>query len=152
MNREILFRGKWVDNGEWVEGDLIHGVNHKRGKIFILPIEGGVSSLSSGIDPIDGWEVIPETVGQFTGLTDKNGSKIFEGDIVKWDDRSNGKYWRIAEVKINPSLVFDCSEIKEFAGVKNSSDHVFRYGNFIYRDTHNHLEIISNIHDKPINP
>src|SRR5690606_36224993 len=83
MNREILFRGKRVDSGEWVEGDLIHGVNHKRGKIFILPIEGGVSSLSSGIDPIDGWEVLPETVGHFTGLTDKNGTKICEGDKTK---------------------------------------------------------------------
>ena len=83
--REIIFRGKRIDNGEWVEGDLIHGVNHKQGKIFILPIKGGVQSLATRIDPIDGFEVHPETVGQFTGMLDNNGKKIFEGDIVIYE-------------------------------------------------------------------
>lgn len=78
--REILFRGKRVDANEWVEGYLVRTVDDKT---IIVTRARDLDDF--GKFQIDSWEVLAGTVGQFTGLHDKNKKRIWEGDILKHD-------------------------------------------------------------------
>ena len=123
--REILFRGKQKSNGNWVHGDLSY---HRDGRMFIRCWD------RLEFDPTyNAYEVNPETVGQFTGLTDKNGKTIFEGDLVKAERICNGDAWVGTVVWWN-----GCFAIQ---GVKDK--------NIPAIDLFRGYEVIGNIHDNP---
>lgn len=134
--REILFRGKRCDNGEWLEGWYQPPVSGTH-------IDGRKENLGASIAFVDydGFLedafIIPETVGQFTGLTDKNGKKIFEGDIVLYPWNEQDKPERFT-IKFKDGQ-FVASPVKE------TED----YWDFMVGGYSKEMEIIGNIHDNP---
>jgi uncharacterized phage protein (TIGR01671 family) len=109
--RDITFRARRTDNGEWVEGNLvwIKNCNDEPYQCFII---SHLAYMEYG-EFDDTYQVLPETVGQFVGLTDKNGKKVFEGDIIKADN------WLHSYMKIY-TIVFEdggfCAKYKDEDG------------------------------------
>ena len=138
--REILFRGKRIDNGEWVEGAFL---NDRDGAFYICPAVSDISYGDGGNRRRIGcwYKVDPSTVGQFTGLTDKNGKRIFEGDIVRFAERRIGG----EDVSIVEQVGFDEGG---FCTNRYFLNNWLRNG--IYGITKlEGIEVIGNIHDNP---
>ena len=139
MQDRFLFRGKCVDTGRWMEGGyFVHyarqlspmGDYYKDGDIIHLICQSGFADWNMP-RPIQGIDVVPDTVGQCTGLRDKNGTLIFEGDICKsidglfliaWDDKK-------------------CAYLMRFHDYPNES----LYMEEMWKDS----EVIGNIYDNP---
>ena len=157
--REILFRGQTRRLGEkvWMNGEKVPS-NWVYGGIF----QGaGDFSVIYTYDPVDKYPVYSDTVGQFTGLTDKNGTKIFEGDIFKFPDEVWESYYTSCGTE------YDSWETENY-GVVGFSEYYGRYDFVQYKHNNNsvdadmhennclefvdfisNLEVIGNIHDNP---
>ncbi len=111
MKREILFKAKRIDNGEWVEGQYTYITNPltEDGKPIKHLICNGTNIFNDLIDP--------DTLCQYTGLTDKNGRKIWENDIVKCLKRTEG-YELYQVVWRNEFADFGVEPIKPKYGAK----------------------------------
>lgn len=118
--REILFKAKRWSDGKWVYGDL----NHLQDSVIIHWYNNGCRVAD---------EVDPSTVCQYTGLTDKNGKKIFDGDVVRRETDYYGKH----KVYDEPVVWEDDIE-KGFLGEPYTSGYCIHGGNW---------EVIGSIHD-----
>ena len=121
MKREILFRGKRLDNGQWVEGN-VQVPNKETLHVFNKWFMWDEKNIQRQVDP--------ETVGQFTGMTDKKGKKLFEGDV-----------YSMGEKNILYVVIFDKSQ---FIGkqVGNRSLAGLEYWK-------SDIEIVGSVHDNP---
>ena len=152
MMRKILFRGKRTFCNEWVYGDLGH-----------FPDRTKIDTHENG-QPWRGYDVFPETVGQFTGVYDTELTKIFEGDIVRFL-RYVGKIvfeegcFGIA-ISCNDAFDWDYidEEMKEYAGTNQITacfnDHFISLWEILWnfdcdQNICNVVEVIGNIHDNP---
>ena len=139
--REILFRGKRTDNGQWAEGFLV-----KRPSAVQI---GDCSPWYISVPPKDPedsgglWNVTAETVGQFTGLTDKNGKKIFEGDIVHILGNQDVEDWK--NVDYIALIAFLDGGFCAIDGT--IEEHAFR--RYALERMDFDMEVIGNIHDNP---
>ncbi len=125
--REILFRGKRVDNGEWAYGYYVHECGN---------LDETAKDWIEGC-PVGLYEVSPETIGQYTGLKDKNDAKIFEGDIVSMPGINDAPDLRVvAYSEYNARFI-------RLHNSPKSYDYVMNHG------CCDQYEIIGNIHDNP---
>ena len=135
MNREIKFRGKDIASNKWLFGDL----RHYKGDVCIFEHGGN-----------KGEQVKPETVGQFTGLKDKEDNKIFEDDIVyaEFEDKSNGLCligWNDEECAFGLMDEWEYRALKEGYTYPKFCNHTLL--NFLKKAKI--FKVIGNIHEDP---
>ena len=147
--REILFRGRQINNGHWIEGSLLidemdrcyigQTIFNKPSSCYTFAGGRQNGKTLTRFMGIGMAIVLPETIGQYTGLTDKNGKKIFEGDIVSTDIT---RPYLIVEFR-DGCFMFNCNDGgKDYYDIMlpilNEPQTQYLYG-----------EVIGNIHDNP---
>ena len=139
--REILFRGKRTGDEKWICGHLLEQNIPDCHSYIVMSIIAELDNRHIEIMDFDMNEVIPETVGQFTGLTDKNGVKIFEGDIVRYGTNTNR-----ADNEEIYEVVFETRGGSGYFGIRISEIETW---NFCLEVPAKLMEVIGNIHDNP---
>ena len=136
--REILFRGKRKENGKWIYGSLVPKETNSYADGFLI-IDGALNydELDYYQPSFSTYDVVSETVGQYTGLTDKNGNKIFEGDIVHCVSKFDSA---------DMVVIFECGQFRMIL-VENYHEYQTNIG---YYDINCFTkEVIGNIYDNP---
>lgn len=133
--REILFRGKRIDNGEWAYG-AYYGLCRITNKAGGFEYEHLMRQSNN--EPL--YMVDPETVGEYAGLTDKNGKKIFEGDIVQYQPEYEPVPLRSAVVYLADKYNYPAFDL---------AAHDYEVNGLQYAHEEGGCEVIGNIHDNP---
>lgn len=145
MNREILFKAKRKDNGEWVEGQYVYITNPltEDGKPIKHLICDGTNIFNDLIDP--------DTLCQYTGLTDKNGKKIWENDILRYSyDYDGSPFLKDGEeIKYRVGAVFWSEWRGSWAVCGRGNKKCTNNDVFKYNRNPNRAEVIGNIFDNP---
>ena len=124
--REIKFRGKRLDNGEWLYGSLVI----LNGRYFIF-------------DDANRHEVDPTTVGEFTGLKDKNGKEIYEGDVIRSPlsedkTRPHRIFYHTGNAAFRGALI----DRKELCYLRLDQDWIYKFGKEVIGNIHDNLELL----------
>lgn len=134
MKREIIFRGKRLDNGKWEYGDLVHD---DIGGMYVFPNDAENLYIEYRVDP--------DTVGQYTGVVDPNGKRVFEGDVIGYTnpDTNITKTFGVVRWHREGNFYIDTYSTFNYDSGQTASN----VGYMI--PSHDTLTIIGNVYDNP---